>query len=87
MEFNDQCVCCRANQLIFMKKKTNQSLAARRYYTKNRDKIVVDTLKKYYKRKQQSIALKKKITYTNKKTWRKLKFLKRKHTPKGKMKS
>ena len=52
MEFNESCACCQTNQAIFMTKKQNQSLAARKYYQRNREKIIVDILKKYYRRKQ-----------------------------------
>ena len=62
MEFSDACPCCDANQKLFIRKKEKQSLAAKRYYDKNRDKIIVDILKKYYRRKQQNTKLEKKIS-------------------------
>ena len=52
MEFYESCVCCQANQSIFMTKKKNQSQASKKYYQRNRDRIIVDILKKYYRRKQ-----------------------------------
>ena len=54
MEFNESCVCCQANQAIFMAKKKNQSIASKKYYQINRDRIIVGILKKYYRRKQSS---------------------------------
>ena len=48
MLFEETCPCCTQNKTIFDTQKKRLSASSKRYYEKNREKIIIKTLKRYY---------------------------------------
>lgn len=48
MEFNPGCKCCTAWQKKILQQKIRARLSSRKYYAKNKEKVILSTLKRYY---------------------------------------
>lgn len=51
-QFNPECSCCVEWRKILQEKKFRARLSAKKYYTKNKEKVILSTLKRYYLKKK-----------------------------------
>ena len=47
-KFNPVCDCCMAWRKILQEKKMKSRLSSRMYYARNKEKVILSTLKRYY---------------------------------------
>ncbi len=55
MLFDESCPCCVKNKSVYDAQKKRLSLSSKRYYDRNSDRIILKTLSRYYKNRQQRV--------------------------------
>jgi hypothetical protein len=61
MQFSQTCGCCADNKIVYDKQKDRRTRSSVTYYQRNREQIILRTLRRYYERQNALRAENKKL--------------------------